>query len=104
MSLLVRERGSGEPAKGTPGRLAPSRGEVKARRAQSGEATEGDQLRRTTRSVFAGSNRPVRTIAHSTRQAPRVARSQYVWHRKVPQNFAFNVVRATLIRRGKYGV
>jgi len=35
-----------------------------------------DQLRRTTRLVFTGSNRPVRAIDHSTRQAPRVASSQ----------------------------
>src|SRR5262249_60627195 len=62
------------------------------------------QLRRMTRSVFTGSNRPVRAIDHSTRQAPRVARSQYVWQRNVPQNFAFKVVRATLTRRGRGGV
>src|SRR5262249_42372596 len=62
------------------------------------------QLRRMTRSVFTGSNRPVRAIDHKTRQAPRVARSQYVWQRNVPQNFAFRVVRATLTRRGRCGV
>src|SRR5215467_8147252 len=65
-----------------------------------GYPEDGDQVRRMTRSVFIGSNRPVRAIDHSTRQAPRVARSQYVWQRKIPQNFAFSVVRATLTRRG----
>jgi hypothetical protein len=44
-------------------------------RQERGPAT-GDQLWRTTRLVFTGSNRPERAIDHSTRQAPRVARSQ----------------------------
>jgi len=38
--------------------------------------TASGQLWRTTRLVFTGSNRPVRAIDHSTRQAPRVASSQ----------------------------
>src|SRR6185295_19072650 len=57
-----------------------------------------------TRSVLAGSKEPVRARARRTRQAPRVVSSQYVWQRKVPQNLAMSVVRATLTGFGKYGV
>src|SRR2546430_16434334 len=41
---------------------------------------QADQIERhglTTRSVLAGSKRPLRASDHSTRQAPRVASSQY---------------------------
>ena len=48
-------------------------------------------------------SRPVRASASSTRQAPRVASSQYVWQRNVPQNFAVSVVRATFTGFGRYG-
>ena len=41
--------------------------------------------------------------ASSTRHAPRVASSQYVWQRKVPQNFASSVVRAMFTGRREVG-
>src|SRR5262252_8536063 len=61
------------------------------------------QVERAVRALpgVTGANRPLRAIDHSTRQAPRVARSQYVWQRNVPQNFALRVVRATSTRRGR---
>ena len=47
-----------------------------ANNGQRAFADSARHLRRTTRSVFAGSKRPVRASAQSTRQAPRVASSQ----------------------------
>ena len=58
---------------------------------------------RAARSVLAGSKRPTVASAHSTRQAPRVASSQYVWQRKMPQNLARSYVRAMSTGLGKCG-
>ena len=64
--LCARSRGSSLLTPGTGPRF---------RRTAGGPRAPG-QRGRATRSVLLGSKRPVRVSAHSTRQAPRVARSQ----------------------------